>query len=259
MTMTEKERTELETAVGHHFQDPGWLERALTHRSLRPAQRSRHGAATQATLSRKAAGSPSRAVGDEGENNEKLEFLGDAILGLIVSEYLVANFPDWSEGRLSKSKARLVSARSLHGAARRLHLGRYLKLGPGEEKTGGREKQALLADAYEAIVAAIYFDAGLEPAARFVGGSLLEPAIQEQAEALGQPDHKSALQELLQGRGVPPAEYRVVRESGPDHRKTFVVEVRVQGRALAISEGRSKKEAQQAAARLALEQLRSQA
>jgi len=236
--MTETERAELEAALGHHFQGPSWLERALTHRSRRQELAS--------------AGTTSA------RDNERLEFLGDAILGLLVSEFLVVTFPDWSEGQLSKSRSRLVSARSLHAAAQRLGLGKYLRLGRGEEKTGGREKQALLADAYEAIVAAVYFDGGLDAAARFVRGSLLERAVREQAEVLGQPDHKSALQELLQGRGWRPAEYRVIREEGPDHRKTFVVEVRVGGRALAVSEGSTKKEAEQHAARYALEQLRRQ-
>lgn len=233
--MTETERAELEAALGYRFTDPRWLERALTHRSRR------HELA-----------STGRA-GDS--DNERLEFLGDAILGLAVSEYLVTTFPEWSEGRLSKSRARLVSARSLHAAAQRLGLGRSLRLGRGEEKSGGREKQTLLADAYEAVVAAIYSDGGSEAATRFVRRSLLDPAVREQPEVLGQPDHKSALQEYVQGRGWSLAQYRVVRESGPDHHKTFVVEVQVGGRVLASSEGTTKKDAEQAAARLALEQL----
>ena len=234
--MTETERTELEAAIGYRFRQPGWLERALTHSS----RRQEHATAGLAD-----------------DSNEKLEFLGDAVLGLIVSEHLVRAFPAWSEGTLSKTKARLVSAHTLHGAARRLQLGRYLQLGRGEEKTGGREKQTVLADAYEAVLAAIYLDGGLEAAARFVRLSLLEAEVAEQAATLGQADHKSALQEFLQGRGLRRAEYRVIKESGPDHRKRFVVEVSVAGRIAAASEGGSKKEAEQAAARLALEQLRA--
>jgi ribonuclease III len=224
----------LEAALGHRFGEPRWLERALTHSSSRQ-----------------------EASGEAGtEDNEKLEFLGDAILGALVSEYLVKEFLDWSEGQLSKSRARLVSAASLHAAARRLELGRYLRLGKGEEKTGGRQKPAVLADAYEAVVAAIYLDGGLDAAREFVRSSLLDHAIGAGAQRLAQPDHKSGLQELLQGRGQPSAEYRVVSESGPEHRKTFVVEVCLAGRVVASGSGASKKEAELAAARLALERLR---
>ncbi len=232
--MVESQLAELEAALGHRFRQRDWLECALTHSSRR----------------QEAAATPGA------EDNEKLEFLGDAVLGALVSEYLVTSFPDWSEGQLSKSRAKLVNATSLHGAARRLGLGRHLRLGRGEEKTGGREKTAVLADAYEAVVAAIYLDAGLDAARTFVRSSLLEPAMGAGAQQLGQPDHKSGLQELLQARGQPPAEYRVVSEKGPDHRKTFVVEVCVAGRAVASGAGANKKEAEQAAARLALEELR---
>ncbi len=234
VNMVERDLPELEEALGHHFQHQTWLERALTHSSRRQEAAAMPGA----------------------EDNEKLEFLGDAVLGALVSEYLVTSFPDWSEGQLSKSRSRLVSATSLYPAARRLQLGRYLRLGRGEEKTGGREKPAVLADAYEAVVAALYLDAGLDAARKFVRSSLLEPALGAGAQQLGQPDHKSGLQELLQARGWPPAEYRVVNEKGPDHRKTFVVEVHVASRAVATGTGANKKEAEQAAAQLALEQLR---
>src|SRR5262249_38732203 len=150
----------LEAALGHRFGEPGWLERALTHSSSRQ-----------------------EALGEKGaEDNEKLEFLGDAILGALVSEHLVREFPNWSEGQLSKSRARLVSATSLHAAARRLRLGRYLRLGKGEEKTGGREKPAVLADAYEAVVAAIYLDGGLDAAREFVRSSLLDHALGDGAQ-----------------------------------------------------------------------------
>ncbi len=231
--MVQTEHAELEAALGHRFRQPEWLERALTH-SSRLAELS---------------------VGKPRQDNEKLEFLGDAVLGMLVSEYLLRSFADWSEGQLSKSRARLVNASSLCAAARRLRIGDYLRLGRGEEKTGGREKPAVLADAYEAVVAAIYLDAGLEAARGFVQRSLLEGAIGEKGHGLSQPDHKSGLQELLQGRRLPRARYRVVSESGPDHHKTFLVEVCVAGRVVASGAGASKKEAEQAAARLALEQL----
>jgi ribonuclease-3 len=225
--------SELEVALGHRFRDASLLERALTHSSF-------------------------CAVGEPGEgtsDNEKAEFLGDAVLGLIASEHLVAVFPNWSEGQLSKARASLVNAGSLWAAARRLRLGEFLRVGRGEEKSGGREKPALLADAYEAILAAIYLDGGLDAARQFVRHSLLEPALDSQAGALAQTDFKSSLQELLQREGKSPAEYRVSGETGPDHRKTFVVEVRIGSETLAAGQGSSKKEAEQAAAQAALARL----
>lgn len=225
----------LEAALGHRFRESHWLERALTHSSHRH---------------------------ESGETNspgdyERLEFLGDAVLALITSEYLLHRFPDWTEGELSKARSQLVSAHSLFESARRLGLGAHLRLGRGEEKTGGREKPALLADAYEAVVAAIHLDAGLDAAAAFVRRSLLDFAVDELAESLRSPDHKSALQEWLQARGRPPVSYRVVAESGPDHSKTFVVEVIHDGRTLAAGEGPTKKQAEQLAARRALSSLTS--
>ncbi len=230
--MTKEERGSLEAVLGHQFHNPDWLERALTHSS------------------RKSEAGEGRSI-----DNERLEFLGDSVLGVVVSEFLWRNFPDWDAGMLSRSKARLVSTRSLGEAAQRLELGRYLRLGRGEEKTGGREKRNLLADAYEAVIAAIYRDGGLEPAARFVQQSLLDPAMAHEPLLLGKADHKSALQEWLQRRGMGLVEYRVVKETGPDHEKIFFVEARLGSRKLAASEGMSKKEAEQNAARLALERL----
>ena len=225
--MPEEEREELEAILGHRFQHPEWLERALTHRSYRQ---------------------------DSVEiDNERLEFLGDRVLGLVASEQLLDLFPHWDAGKLSKGLAKLVSASSIHGVARHLKLGHHLRLGTGEEKTGGREKTRLLADAYEAIVGAIYLDAGLAAAASFLRRTLLEPALAGGVEGLERPDHKSALQEWLQRRGLGIVAYRVRRETGPEHQKTFEVEVWHGGRRLSSSEGRSKKEAEQVAARLALE------
>jgi ribonuclease-3 len=225
--MTAKERAEIEGILGHHFGHPEMLGRALTHRSHRQ--------------------------NSAGIDNERLEFLGDRVLGVVASEKLFVSFPHWDAGSLSKGLARLVSASSIHGAARKLKLGDYLRLGPGEEKTGGREKKRLLADAYEAIVGAIYLDAGLAAAAAFLRRTLLDPALEDGVEGLERPDHKSALQEWLQHRGLGTATYRVLHESGPEHQKMFEVEVWHDGRKLSASEGRSKKEAEQAAARLALE------
>jgi len=228
--MTIAELGEMEAVLGHHFAKPERLERALTHRSHR------------------------QNAGDI--DNERLEFLGDRVLGLVASECLFAKSPDWDSGQLSKGLARLVSASSIHAAAQRLKLGTHLRLGPGEEKTGGREKKRLLADAYEAIVGAIYLDAGLPAAAAFLRRSLLDPALASgDIEGLERADHKSALQEWLQQRGLGTATYHVRSESGPDHNKTFEVEVSHRGRKLSSSIGLSKKEAEQAAARLALESL----
>lgn len=227
--MTEQEREDLEAILGHRFEHTERLERALTHRSHRQSS--------------------------TGIDNERLEFLGDRVLGLVASQQLFDLFPTWDAGKLSKGLARLVSATSIHGVAQRLKLGRHLRLGPGEEKTGGREKRRLLADAYEAIVGAIYLDAGLSAAAAFLHRTLIEPALAGEVGGLERPDHKSALQEWLQRRGLGTAAYRLRRETGPEHQKTFEVEVWHAGRKLSASEGRSKKEAEQAAARIALEAL----
>ncbi len=198
---------------------------------------------------------PERTAEEPAESNEKLEFLGDAVLELVVSEELVREFPDWSEGQLSKSRARLVNATAISLSAQRLGIGKYLLLGRGEEKTGGRSKPALLADAYEALIAAIYLDGGLEAARGFVKRSLVEGVIAVEAERLGHTDHKSALQEFLQSRGMAPGAYYVVAETGPDHQKTFRVEVRIAGQVSAVGCGKTKKEAEQSAAIAALIQL----
>ena len=221
--------------MGYQFRQPELLERALTHRSAVPSSAARIRA-----------------------DNEQLEYLGDAVLGMLVSEYLAGMFADWGEGQLSKSRARLVNAASLCMAGRRLALGNYLRLGKGEEKTRGREKPALLADAFEALVAAIYLDGGLPAAREFVTRALLASAIAVEGSRLGLSDHKSALQEFLQARGLPPARYAVVREAGPDHEKTFWMKVDVPGLVDATGTGPSKKEAEQSAAAQALELLRAE-
>jgi ribonuclease III len=230
----EEELDLLEAALGCRFHDRRQLVQALTHRSHSSER------------------TPDAASGD----NEKLEFLGDAVLGMIVSAELVRGFPDWSEGQLSKSRARFVNETSLAGAARQLDFGRHLRLGRGEEKTGGRQKSALLADAFEAVLAAIYLDSGLEAATNFVRRVLLTGALEIEASRRGGSDFKSSLQEGLQAQGRPPATYRVVEEKGPDHRKVFLVEVRA-GHVVATGSGSNKKEAEQAAARAILEMMAS--
>jgi ribonuclease-3 len=232
---------QLEERLGYRFTKPELLERALTHSSAIPELRSNPAAEMPADpLPR---------------DNEQLEFLGDAVLDMLASEYLLAAFPEWSEGQLSKSRARLVNARALELAARRLRLGEHLRLGRGEEKTGGRDKPALLADAFEALIAAIYLEGGLEPARQVLRRVLFEQALEERGERIADSDRKSALQEFLQGRGQPPAEYRLAGESGPDHQKKFQIEVWVGGTCLASAAGSTKKEAEQRAAHVALERL----
>jgi len=231
---------QLEQRLRYKFQNPALLHRALTHSSAIPELRSAQ---------------EEHGTEEPPQDNERLEFLGDAVLDLLASEYLLTTFPDWTEGQISKSRARMVNAQALEIAARRLNLGEHLRLGRGEEKTGGREKPALLADAFEAVVAAIYLDSGLASAREMLRSTLLENALVEGGDHIGDGDKKSALQEFLQGRGRAPAEYRLAGESGPDHQKTFRIEVWDNGECLAAAEGSTKKEAEQRAARTALKRL----
>jgi ribonuclease-3 len=223
---------ELEARVAYRFRDRGLLEQALTHRS--------------------------RAVEDVSggvDDNESMEFLGDAVLGLVIADMLFRQFPRHNEGQKSQIKAAVVSTPSLARHAEQLGLGAHLLLGRGEEKTGGRLKRALLADTYEALIAAIYLDGGLAPAAAFLGREFQAAILEaEQADVRGS-DYKSALQERLQSAGRPLPEYRMAAQDGPDHRKTFHVEVAVGGDVLARGTGKAKKEAEQDAARQALERL----
>src|SRR5437660_10487906 len=232
----------LEERLGHKFLTRELLERALTHSSAVPELR--------------AAGAYEPISVLLPLDNARLEFLGDAVLELLASEYLLATFPEWSEGQLSKSRARIVNAGSLEAAARRLRLGEHLRVGRGEEKTGGREKQTLLADAFEAVVAAVYLDGGLGAAREVLRRVLFAQALEGRGERISESDPQSALQELLQGQGRSPAEYRLAGESGPDHQKLFQIEVWIDGEYMATGEGSTKKEAEQRAARSALDQLK---
>jgi ribonuclease-3 len=216
----------LEERLGFRFRDLALLDQALTHSSR-----------------------AHEALEPGARHNEPLEFLGDAVLGFVVAELLHRRDPGGDEGAKSKARAHLVSAGSLARRAGELGLPELLLLGRGEEKTGGRKKTALWADAYEALIAALYLDGGLEAARRFV---LAELAAELEAGPLATRDFKSALQEVLQGRGEPLPEYLVVAEEGPSHRRRFRIECRLQGRVVAEGEGYSKKEAQQDAARKAL-------
>ncbi len=226
----------LEARIGHKFRDLGLLEHALTHRSRA------HEDASGGVI-----------------DNESLEFLGDAVLGFVIADMLFHHFPTHDEGYKSKVKASIVSAVSLARLAAEIDLGRFVLLGRGEEKTGGRAKHAILADCFEALIAAIYLDGGVEAARAFIMarfGPLILSAGDQADEATFTEDWKSALQEWMQanGRGLP--NYRLASAEGPDHRKRFDVEVLVQGVAAGRAEGRSKKEAEQQAAKAALLVLR---
>lgn len=222
---------QLEERFNYVFRSRDLLLRALTHKSRSSEETSREGG-------------PS-------EDNEQLEFLGDAVLGFLVSEALVSYFPEMSEGDLSKTKARLVSANHLHGVALSLELGDHLLLGRGEELSGGRKKKALLANSLEAVIAAVYVDGGHEAARRFVMERIVgQPElISNNKDEVS--DAKGALQEFAQAHGLPPPRYRVARTSGPEHSKTFLVEVSLGEAWAACGEGSSKKAAgRQAAAGL---------
>lgn len=222
----------LERAIKYHFKDRDLFLRALTHRSFANEQ------------------------GAKGVlHNEALEFLGDAVLGFLISSWLIEKFPGLSEGKLSKIKAHLVSASNLVAYSESVLLGDYLRLNRGEEKTGGRKKQALLVDAFEALLAAIYLDGGITAADEYVRRVFCDQIGDLDPEHPGLSDYKSALQELLQSRGIPGPEYVLVETAGPDHHRTFRVEVRVGGKRSGTGEGKAIKRAQQEAAKVALRQL----
>jgi ribonuclease-3 len=233
---------------GHRFRDPALLTLALTHRSL-------------------AYETSPEETSVPGSDNEQLEFIGDAVLGLVVAEALYRRFPDSREGELTRLRASLVSRRNLAEVGTRLNLGDHLLLGRGEEQSGGRRKPALIANGVEAVIAALYLDGGLEAARDFIHRYIVEPAETELFAALRSGpfsgaigDYKSALQERLQASGLGQPEYVTIAQSGPDHQKRFHIEVRStdatgSSTTLAGAEGTTKKQAQQEAARLALADL----
>jgi ribonuclease-3 len=224
----------LQQAIDYRFRDRGLLEHAMTHTS-------------------RANEDVSGGVID----NESLEFLGDAVLGFIVADILFQTFPEFNEGQKSKVKAALVSTTTLARQAEGLSLGDHLLLGRGEEKTGGRRKQALLADGYEALIAAIYLDGGIEQARAFITREFAPHVRDVRRTGMVGGDHKSALQEYLQSNDMPLPEYRLAGTVGPDHRKLFQIQVVVRDEVLAEAIAPSKKEAEQEAARLALDKLRT--
>lgn len=226
---------DLESLLGYCFSNRRLLIRALTHRSF-----------------------VNEHEEESLDNNESLEFLGDSVLGFLISARIFQHYPELTEGELSKIKAYLVSAANLIRLAEGIHLGDFVRLSRGEEKTGGRTKRAIIVDAYEAVIGAIYLDGGVQAASDFVmrqTDRFLEGLDPKQ---LTYGDFKSALQEHLHNMGRPEPVYRVVNELGPDHKKTFVVQVVIHGEVVAESSGGTKKEAQQSAARLALESLQRQ-
>ena len=228
----------LQALLHHRFAHPELLRRALTHSSL---------------AHERAAEEPQR------EDNETLEFLGDAVVGLVAAEHVFRLYPELSEGDLTRLRGALVSRRHLAEVASGLDLGRFLRLGRGEERSGGRSKTALLANAMEAVIGAIYLDAGLEAARTLIDACVITPIVAKLRDQLaargGMGDFKSVLQELLQARKQGQPDYRITAETGPDHRKRFFVEVRVAGAVLAEGEGRTRKHAEQDAARRAIDKL----
>ncbi len=224
--------TELEGVIGYAFRERALLRRALTHRSFANEQ------------------ADPRPL-----HNEALEFLGDAVLEFLISAWLLELYPTQNEGTLSKLRAYAVSAVNLQKHAARLGLGNYLLLNRGEEKTGGRHKMALQVDAYEALIAAIYLDGGIEAAKEFVRCEFARTFAAVDPQNLAMADYKTALQERLQSLGLPTPQYAIVESLGPDHHRVFQIELRVSGRCIATGQGTTIKGAHQAAARTALDNL----
>lgn len=222
---------ELEKKLNYTFRNHALLEEALCHSSYANEHRA-----------------------ERLSSNERLEFLGDSVLGFVTAEFLFAQHPDLPEGDLTRIRAALVCEQSLYEVAQKLNLGRFLKLGRGEESGGGRERTSILADATEAVIAAVYLDGGIQAASGLIHRVLLD-AEQEEAVEERRRNYKTALQELVQRQADQVLAYRMVGEKGPDHAKTFLAEVQLNGQALGRGSGRSKKEAEQAAAKSALEAL----
>lgn len=218
----------LQQAIGYRFNDEQCLQTALTHSSYANEHRSTH-------------------------NNERLEFLGDSVLSIIVSQYLFSNFKGKKEGELTKLRASLVCEETLAVFARQIELGSYMRFGKGEQNSGGCERPSILADAFEALIAAIFLDGGMEEARKFVLGFVVEEL--NHTNSKNKTDYKTTLQEIVQQSGEEKLEYILAGESGPDHNKRFTVEVYINSNKVGRGSGRSKKEAEQHAAREALKLL----
>ena len=219
---------ELEEKLGYRFKNRGLLEHAMTHSSYANEHR-----------------------GAGLTSNERLEFLGDSVLGLVVADYLYKKHPDMPEGELTRTRAALVCEGSLHEAAKSLGLGRWLRLGKGEDAGGGRRRPSILADATEAMLAAVYLDGGMEAVRPIIRALILDKEQEKAADR----DYKTALQELVQRTPGAAVSYALVRESGPDHCRSFEMEASVDGKVIGEGAGRTKKEAEQMAAKAALERL----
>jgi ribonuclease III len=247
----------LEQRIDYRFRDRTLLERALTHRSW-SAERPSHRAVIERAESDNSTVIPHRREPERRWDNEQLEFLGDAVLGFIVSEALLKQYPEADEGQLSQWKAHLVNAGFLFQCARSLQLGDYLLLGKGEERNGGRERRTLLANAFEAVIAAIYLDGGFEPAQKFIFSCVLTRLGDESHLSSSElSNYKSILQEEAQAQGLPTPKYTIVGTSGPEHAKVFTVEVVIGSGLRSRATGSSKKAASQLAAQALIEQLRS--
>ena len=220
---------DLEAAIGYQFSNITLLQNALTHSSY--ANERYHNSLM---------------------SNERLEFLGDSVLGMVVAEHLFRNFQDRPEGELTRMRADMVCERALANVANRLGLGQHLLLGHGEERFGGRGRDSILADAVESVIAATYLDGGMEAAVAFIRKFIL---CDVPAERMRNADYKTALQELVQQKKSQSLSYALVGESGPDHDKKFVVEVSLNGQVVGSGTGSSKKRAEQEAARVAIEKL----
>lgn len=220
---------DLEAAIGYQFSNITLLQNALTHSSY--ANERYHNSLM---------------------SNERLEFLGDSVLGMVVAEHLFRNFQDRPEGELTRMRADMVCERALANVANRLGLGQHLLLGHGEERFGGRGRDSILADAVESVIAATYLDGGMEAAVAFIRKFIL---CDVPAERMRNADYKTALQELVQQKKSQTLSYALVGESGPDHDKKFVVEVSLNGQVVGSGTGSSKKRAEQEAARVAIEKL----
>ena len=220
--------TDLQNKIGYQFKNPALLNEALTHSSYANEHKSQHI-----------------------KYNERLEFLGDSVLSIVVSYYIYKNCPELPEGELTKLRASLVCEKSLYEFAKKIDLGKYLILSKGERNNGGADRPSILSDAFEALIAAIYIDGGIEPASKHILNFVI-PAIKNSKKKKIN-DYKTTLQEIIQKNPGEKLEYVLVKESGPDHNKHFVVEVHLNSNVIGKGGGRSKKEAEQQAAREALE------
>ena len=224
--MIESAFTELEKAIEYPFKNKNLLHEALSHSSYANEKKKQR------------------------QSNERLEFLGDSVLSVVVSQYLFEQYPELPEGELTRIRAALVCEKSLHKFALKINLGKYLLLGRGEEHTGGRERPSILADAFEAVIAAVYLDGGLEAARTHILHFIPKNIPENRSMLFG--DYKTALQEVIQKNPEEKIDYQLIEESGPDHNKTFVVEVCLNSNVIGKGIGKSKKEAEQMAAQEAL-------